>query len=475
MPRPGTQITIVDDAPAPAGPILDTGQAFFVGSSQRGPINAAQRVYSFADYQKYFGNRAGGSLLSDAAYAFFSEGGAALLVARAIGTGSATATISVATGVKIDAYSPGAWGNTIKVVWAAATPSGVTATVQETPAGGSPGIVESYPRMTTTDEIVSAFSTSSYVKVTKLGATMPTPSTSQLAGGVDGGAIDATAIANALALFGYALGPGQVCAPGLTSSAVQLAVMAHCDQMRRVALLDAIDDPSQTNLVGAVDALQGQLGVRYASLWAPWALYPAQAGGAILTVPWSPIQAALIAVNDRLTGNPNDAAAGVAGVSRLALGLSQFYSDSSRQAMNVEGIDLAQIKYGQVRAYGYRTAAGPTDANWTWFGNARVITALAHEFDAVAEKYVLRQIDGRHQLFAKLEAELRGVCKRYFDLNALYGETPEEAFSVNTTETVNTPATIAAGEVHAVVRVRCSPTAEWVEIQVVKVPIDRPV
>jgi hypothetical protein len=475
MPRPGTQITLVDDAPPPAGAILDTGQAFFVGTSQRGPTVEARRVYSLADYQKVYGLRSGGSLLYDAAYCFFSEGGSSLIVGRAIGSGGAVATISVPTSVKIDAANPGAWGNLLKVVWAAAVPSGITATVVETPAGGVATTVESYPRMTTVDEIITAFSTSAYLKLTKLGATMPAASTSQLAGGVDGGAVGAPELATALALFTYAMGPGQVAAPGLTSTASQLAVMAHCDTMRRVALLDAIDDPDQADLVTAIDSIQGQTGIRYTSLWAPWALYPAQSGGAILTVPWSPIQAALISINDRLTGNPNDAAAGVSGVSRLALGLSQFYSDTVRQALNAEGVDLAQIKYGQVRAYGYRTAAGPTDPNWTWLGNARVITALAHEFDAVAEKYVLRQIDGKHVLFAKLETDLRGVCKRYFDLGAFYGETPEEAFSVNTSQTVNTPATIAAGEVHAVVRVRCSPTAEWVEIQVVKVPIERPV
>jgi hypothetical protein len=51
---------------------------------------------------------------------------------------------------------------------------------------------------------------------------------------------------------------------------------------------------------------------------------------------------------------------------------------------------------------------------------------------------------------------------RYFNLGALYGASAEEAFAVDTGPQVNTLATIAAQEVHAVVRVKVSPFGEWV-------------
>jgi hypothetical protein len=126
-----------------------------------------------------------------------------------------------------------------------------------------------------------------------------------------------------------------------------------------------------------------------------------------------------------------------------------------------------------VRTYGYRTAAGPDDTNWLWFGNSRVIMAIAHESDALAENYVLRQIDGRGQLFAALETDLRGMLLAYYNAGALFGETPQDAFDVDTSSAVNTIETIAAGEVHATIRVKCSPAAEWVRIDVVKVPVER--
>ena len=55
-------------------------------------------------------------------------------------------------------------------------------------------------------------------------------------------------------------------------------------------------------------------------------------------------------------------------------------------------------------------------------------------------------------------------------MGALYGDQPEDAFSVDTTS-VNTTATIANGEVHAIVRVRVSPPGEWVVIEIQKTPL----
>ena len=190
-------------------------------------------------------------------------------------------------------------------------------------------------------------------------------------------------------------------------------------------------------------------------------------------MPPSGVQAALIARSDAVTGNPNEAAAGANGIHRGTLGFSQVYSDADRKSLNEQGVTLAKEKYGSVRTYGGRTAAGPADTNWLPFGNARVLMAVAHEADAIAENYVFKQIDGGRRLFAALESDLVGICLRYFNLGALFGATAEEAFNVDTGEQVNTLQTIAALEVHAVIRLKASPFGEWVAIDIVKVPIQQ--
>jgi hypothetical protein len=242
--------------------------------------------------------------------------------------------------------------------------------------------------------------------------------------------------------------------------------------MRRVALLDLPDTASASALIAAVQALATTKGVRYAQALAPWLSYPGPAGAPV-TVPFSGVQAALIARGDAGSGNPNQAAAGALGLHRGTLGLSQEYDDATRKSLNEQGVTLAKTKYGSIRTYGGRTAAGPADTNWIPFGNSRVLMALAHEADAVAENYVFRQIDGGRRLFAALETDLNGVCLRYHGLGALYGDTAEEAFNVDTGPQVNTVQTISAQEIHAVIRARVSPFGEWVAIDIVKVPIQQ--
>jgi hypothetical protein len=80
MPRPGTDVTIVD-ATAPGGPSLNTGQAFFVGKTASGPTDAYGEVHSLKQYTTDYGARTGGEAMHDAANAFFQEGGGTLFVA----------------------------------------------------------------------------------------------------------------------------------------------------------------------------------------------------------------------------------------------------------------------------------------------------------------------------------------------------------------------------------------------------------
>jgi hypothetical protein len=71
---------------------------------------------------------------------------------------------------------------------------------------------------------------------------------------------------------------------------------------------------------------------------------------------------------------------------------------------------------------------------------------------------------------------LTGVCQRYWRADALFGETPAEAFAVDTSYPgINTVDTVAAGEIHAQIRLRTSRIGEWVVLNIIKVPLQRPV
>jgi hypothetical protein len=486
MPRPGSDITIVD-AQIPGGPSLDTGQAFFAGVAERGPT-VATKVISASAYRSLFGDRTAGSLLYDAVGAFFSEGGANLYVSRAISASAAVASAAFGSAT-VKALSAGVWGN--NVVLASLVPTTLAERMaaegfEDGPAlevAGDPIVVvvkykgvdvERSPTLANVDALVAWAARSNYLRVTKGADNVLAASgtNATLAGGTDGAAQTGADLVTALSKFDVALGPGQVAAPGYTSSAAHDALLAHADNFTRCALLDLPDSSDPLVLSAAATRLRTIKGCRFAGAFGPWAQYPGPAAPSTVLVPYSGVQAGLIARSDAL-GNPNQPAAGANGVSRAALGLSQAFTDDQREALNLAGVTCAKTVYGDVRTYGGRSVADPTnDPLWLWLGGARVVMAIAHEAGAIAENYVLRQIDGRGQLFASLESDLRGMLLVYFNVGALYGENPQEAFYVDTGDAVNTPETITAGEVHAAVYVKTSPSAEYVRIDIVKVPIE---
>jgi hypothetical protein len=336
-------------------------------------------------------------------------------------------------------------------------------------------ILERSPTLADQDAAVAWGTGASYVRVAiKTPGLLPDAATTvALAGGADGAAVDAGAIAAALERLPYALGPGQVCAPGQVTTAVHTELLEHADAKHRVALLDLPDVADSSALAAAVEGLESAAGVRYGAAFAPWVLYPGP-GGATVTIPYSAVQAGLIARSDAASENPNLPAAGINGISRHALGLTQTYTDAQREALNEVGVTLAIERYGTVRTYGARSAAGPDEEIWRWFSGAREVMAIAHEADAIAENYVLSQIDGQRTVFASLNGDLVGMLLEHYTRGALFGPTPAEAFAVDTGEQINTTETIVAGEIHAVIRVKTSPTAEWVSIEIVRPRLETP-
>lgn len=469
MPRPGTDVYIVDDF-APGGPSLDTGQAFFGGIASRGPVDRCMQIKSMRDYREHYGDRTGGSLLYDSVGAFFSEGGATMHVQRVAGAGIAAGEVAFGDLLAVGA-SPGAWTNDLSV--AAVAPAVGSGIVIEIKLDGV--VVARSPAVTTLDQANAWAFDSPYVHLDitdPLGALPPAATSVDLVGGADGAAADVDDLVAALAKFDYALGPGQVALPGYTSLDAHMALLAHASACKRCALLDLDDSDDPLDYATSVNSLEGIEGVRFAGAFGPWVEYPAETSPATVLIPYSGMQAGLIARSDAL-GNPNQPAAGAYGVSRTALGLSQTFTDAERESLNDIGVTLGKVIYGDVRTYGGRTAAGPAETNWLWLGGSRTVLAIAHNADAIAEGYVLRQIDGRRQLFAAFESDLRGMLLGFFQTGSLYGATPEEAFAVDTGEGINTIETIAAGEVHAAIYVKTSPAAEWVRVDIVKVPIER--
>ncbi len=473
MTLPGHSVVIGERAAAPTS-AGSTANGFMVGIAERGPTDKAVAVISLADAVDTFGERISGyPTLYDSLDVAFREGATLIYVGRAVGAGAkaSSAELEDSEGKKVillSATSEGEWGNKLKVEVELKEET-VTITVKEegTTVESSPAL-DSIAAIVSWAEIQSAYLTAE----TKEAGKLPKKQTVELKGGLDENAkVETTQIENALDLFSKDLGPGQVAAPSFTTEAIHKAILTHCDANNRRALLDDDTDDAET-LVSDSTALRSATGSRYGSMWAPHAVIPGLTKSTHRTVPYSAVQMGLIARAEAEGYNPNQAAAGKRGRCRYVIGLSQTYTDAQREELNDGGVSVAITIRGVPTSYGNRTLTNPTtDEDWLSFSASRLVMGVAAKADEVLENYDFEQIDGHGYVFKRLAGDLAGsACLPYYLADALYGQTPEEAFSVNTGPDVNTPTTIANEEIRAQIAIRVSRTGEMLVTEVVKVP-----
>lgn len=491
MTAPGITVTTLASAP-PVVVSNPTAPWFVTGMAQRGPVNAPVSVQSMGDYATKLGGRSGYTALYDALELFFRDGGTQAWVSRVVGPSAAAASVvlndSASTPLAtltVRANSPGAWGNGANGGLSVAVVAGPQPNTYQLVIYLGGAVVESSPNLTAPADAVAWSSMSAYVTITNSNSASAAPTnnpavipSTPLALGVD----DNTTITEdtwtaALTRFSPDLGPGQVSAPGRTTDAAHSALLAHANANNRIALMDALDTPTASTLVtSASAALFNNLDGARGCLCAPWVNIPGVASvGPIPTAPRavapSALFAARIAQTDITTGNVNAPAAGSPdGVSDHAIGVTQNYSAADRGLLNSVGVNVIRSINAVVQVYGFRSLS--SDPNWVQLNWGRLRMAITWEGTNVASGIAqFAQLDGKGQTLGRLNGHLAGMLQRYWQLGALYGQNASDAFAVDTSANVNTPATLAAGLVIAVLAIRRAPMAEFVQIQIVNVPI----
>jgi phage tail sheath protein FI len=476
MTLPGTVVTVADSVPARTAP-TDLSVWFIAALADRGPL-APVLVTSIDDYIATFGDRVSYGIGYDALDAYFHEGGSSAYVSRVVGPTPVSAHVDLsdavpAVSLHVTAKNPGEWGNSLDVAVVAGGGGG-TFQIRIKESGT---VVEQSDDLTTQADAVAWSAGSKYVTIT-LGVGTAAPvvvGDTPLASGTDDrGAITDADWATAINRFSKTLGPGQVSMPGRTTSQAYSDQLAHAAANNRIAILDAPDTADVATLVTTGTGLQAADNGRYGGVFVPWAVVPGLVAGTTRTVPYSAIEAGIIARNDNAGLSPNIAAAGINGQSRYALSLSQDeWADSDRETLNDDGVNVVRIVYGGVRTYGFRTVADPTaHPDLLQLSNSRLLMAIQNEGEIIGERFVFAQIDGKGFAASDLQGSLVGESLLpLYNEGSLYGNTPADAFFVDTGPTVNTPELIAAGKLAAIEYVRLSPFAELVPIQIITRPI----
>jgi hypothetical protein len=477
-----------------------------------GPAGVAVPINSMADFNTYFGSVVNGqvtgrytltnvdsTLLYDALDVFFREGGINAYVSRVQPTSTGVTATSGSNGGKIllTAKGKGTWANSSN-----SDTSGLILTITGATVGGGTlytavityngNILATAGGLATDTDVINwvnslpAYKSMCVASSISGSTALPAAGSSvavYMTGGTDTAVADGDADA-ALAVFTDLFGPGQVSYPGNTSTTIYGKLANHALANNRVAVLDAPNSSTASDLTTAVAAAQAaSLDPSYASMFAPWLVVPglvntnpAQGSGIAFNrvVAPSALAAAKMAKND-IANDANVPAAGVShGSAVYVINTTQSYGSTDRATLNTAGVNVIRTvpNINTIAIYGFRSCA--FDANWTYLNNVRFRMQLTNDFDVVAEGFQFQEIDGRGQIFGAFAGALAGVCANYWVRKSLYGVTASDAYSVNTGPQINTPATIAAGQINASVNLKMSPFGEFVTINVTKYASNAP-
>lgn len=294
--------------------------------------------------------------------------------------------------------------------------------------------------------------------------------------------------ATALSLLPASLGPGQVAIIGETpASTLYGAIQTHCDANNRIGLLDVASSDNSASLMAAKGAFaQGLTTPENVGLFGSWVTVPAPAGvvgGTTRTVPASAVIAALCNRVDQQIGangiaNYNQPAGGRSFPLQYANG---FVFDpvlaADQTTLKAAGVNFFHDAWGILENYGFLTplyAGNDSIFGTTPFAQLNCSRArmwLKSQGLIIGESYYMQDIDGAGKLAAQLGAQLAGICYDLWQAGGLFGDTADEAYSVNVGVTVNNNGTAATASLNATVEARFSQYADSVNITLVSVPL----
>lgn len=271
-----------------------------------------------------------------------------------------------------------------------------------------------------------------------------------------------------------------VCAPDagcvsspLISQMIQAALVEHCLALRnRMALLDVgpgISANQQSELQSLRSNAEASGG--FAALYYPQVLVaePVLPGNIrpitpnLLGVPVSGHMAGIMARLDEQFGvHYPPANTEVRGV----YGLEQILSDRQQGPLNKDGINVLRVFPGeaQVKVWGARTTAPDTESDWTYINVRRLLIYIERSIQRGIRWAVFKPND--YTLWQGLKRTISDFLERIWKSGGLLGKTRDQAFRVRIDDQLNTPTTIALGQLHIEIFVAPVRPAEFIVVHI---------
>lgn len=438
MLRPGINSALADVGEF-NGPVTDTGQAGMIGICEQGPAGVPVKHTNKADFLKAVGGHLAYGYLRQAGAEAFDEGLGVLYTLRVVGDAAVNANVVVKNVSDVNvatlvAANPGAYANGWTGTFVSDDDDLVTVTIKD-----AAGVVQEVsPPLASELEFLEWGEDAETVGVTDLvGTGIPKDQVVTLASGADDHAsVDNAAIVAAAAAFTEEHGPMQISAPGYATDEVALGLLAHGRENFRVALPDPPDISDVDTLKTYISGIQDDAGddARAGQMWLPQAKISTSVLGSTMQVPYSAVQSGIIGRNDAAGVTVNQAPANGFGRARTVTGLTQKFTNDQITELVAAGFSVAIDLRGTITGWSDRSmVVAADDDNYYEATDWRTICALRWKIAAAVEDLLFAQIDARGRLIARATGLVRSIVNEFFEQDALFGETLDDAMTLQVT------------------------------------------
>jgi phage tail sheath protein FI len=257
-------------------------------------------------------------------------------------------------------------------------------------------------------------------------------------------------------------------APGQTSTAVQQALINHCERDRyRFAVLDGPPPPSDT-LVD-VQLQRQQFDTKYAALYHPWPTLPAQPTGSIASIRPLPIPPSgpVLGIYARTDVERGVHKAPANEVVRNISGLSRYLNQREQDILNPYPTNINVIRDFRrnnrgIRVWGARCIT--SDSEFKYVSVRRLMIYVEASIERGLQ-HVVFEINAE-PLWAQVRRSITNFLTIVWRNGALEGTRPEQAFFVRCDRTTMTQTDIDEGRLICLVGIAAVKPAEFVIVRI---------
>ncbi len=254
-----------------------------------------------------------------------------------------------------------------------------------------------------------------------------------------------------------------VCIPGATSQAAQVAIVEHCEDTRRFAILDPALGADRTTIDAQVGTVRGTRIDRpgHAALYYPWIRVSHPTTNRVEHWPPSGHVAGLYARTDARGVHIAPANDGLRG----AFGLERRLTNLEQAPLNLNGINVLRIfpDSAQPVVWGARTTH-LQNKYWQYVNIRRLFLFMEKSIEQGIRWAVFRP--NNQDLWQQLKRSISDFLTRVWRDGALFGATPKEAFYVRIDKDLNPDSQRALGRLYIEIGVRPAYPAEFIVVRI---------